>query len=90
MTRNTLYPEIQPFKEEMLQVSSLHRIHVEQCGNPDGKPVIMIHGGPGGGITPAMRRLHDPEKYRIILLTSAAAVARHHMRSYARTPPGIS
>ena len=67
MTRNTLYPEIQPFKEEMLQVSSLHRIHVEQCGNPDGKPVIMIHGGPGGGITPTMRRLHDPEKYRIIL-----------------------
>ncbi|WP_374846860.1 alpha/beta fold hydrolase, partial [Brucella thiophenivorans] len=67
MTRNTLYPEIQPFKEEMLQVSPLHRIYVEQCGNPDGKPVIMIHGGPGGGITPAMRRLHDPEKYRIIL-----------------------
>ncbi len=67
MTRNTLYPEIEPFKEEMLQVSPLHRIHVEQCGNPDGKPVIMIHGGPGGGITPAMRRLHDPERYRIIL-----------------------
>ncbi|ACU47331.1 prolyl aminopeptidase [Brucella microti] len=67
MTRNTLYPEIEPFKEEMLQVSSLHRIHVEQCGNPDGKPVIMIHGGPGGGITPTMRRLHDPKRYRIIL-----------------------
>ncbi|MBV2142441.1 prolyl aminopeptidase [Falsochrobactrum sp. TDYN1] len=67
MTRNTLYPEIQPFNEEMLQVSSLHHIYVEQCGNPDGKPVIMIHGGPGGGITPAMRRLHDPERYRIIL-----------------------
>lgn len=67
MTRNTLYPEIQPFKEEMIQVSPLHTIYVEQCGNPDGKPVIMIHGGPGGGITPTMRRLHDPEKYRIIL-----------------------
>ncbi len=67
MTRNTLYPEIEPFKQEMLKVSSLHRIHVEQCGNPDGKPVIMIHGGPGGGITPAMRRLHDPKRYRIIL-----------------------
>ncbi|PWL19205.1 prolyl aminopeptidase [Falsochrobactrum shanghaiense] len=67
MTRNTLYPETQPFKEEMLQVSALHHIYVEQCGNPDGKPVIMIHGGPGGGITPAMRRLHDPELYRIIL-----------------------
>ncbi len=67
MTRNTLYPEIEPFKEEMLRVSPLHRIHVEQCGNPEGKPVIMIHGGPGGGITPAMRRLHDPKRYRIIL-----------------------
>lgn len=67
MTRNTLYPEIEPFKQEMLQVSPLHHIHVEQCGNPKGKPVIMIHGGPGGGITPAMRRLHDPKRYRIIL-----------------------
>ena len=51
----------------MLQVSELHSIHVEECGNPDGKPVIMIHGGPGGGINPTMRRLHDPERYRIIL-----------------------
>ncbi len=67
MTRNTLYPEIEPFEQEMLQVSPLHHIHVEQCGNPEGKPVIMIHGGPGGGITPAMRRLHDPKRYRIIL-----------------------
>lgn len=67
MARNTFYAEIEPFKEEMLQVSPLHRIFVEQCGNPDGKPVIMIHGGPGGGITPVMRRLHDPEHYRIIL-----------------------
>ncbi|MGU3400601.1 prolyl aminopeptidase [Brucellaceae bacterium D45D] len=67
MTRNTLYPEIEPFEQAMLQVSPLHHIHVEQCGNPDGKPVIMIHGGPGGGITPAMRRLHDPKRYRIIL-----------------------
>lgn len=67
MARNTFYAEIEPFKEEMLQVSPLHRIFVEQCGNPDGKPVIMVHGGPGGGITPVMRRLHDPEHYRIIL-----------------------
>ena len=51
----------------MLQVSDLHTIHVEECGNPNGKPVIMVHGGPGGGINPTMRRLHDPEKYRIIL-----------------------
>ena len=67
MLRNDFYPEIMPFKHEMLQVSPLHKIYVEQCGNPNGKPVIMIHGGPGGGITDAMRRLHDPEHYRIIL-----------------------
>ncbi|MGH6762968.1 MAG: prolyl aminopeptidase [Phyllobacterium sp.] len=67
MTRNTLYPETSPYKEEMLSVSDLHTIHVEQCGNPDGKPVIMIHGGPGGGVNPTMRRLHDPALYRIIL-----------------------
>lgn len=67
MTRNMLYPEISPYKEEMLPVSDLHTIHVEQCGNPHGKPVILIHGGPGGGINPTMRRLHDPERYRIIL-----------------------
>ncbi|MFK4824367.1 prolyl aminopeptidase [Paenochrobactrum sp. BZR 588] len=67
MTQNQLYPEIQPFSQDMLQVSSLHRIYLEQCGNPDGKPVILLHGGPGGGCTPTMRRFHDPEKYRIIL-----------------------
>ncbi|WOC15546.1 prolyl aminopeptidase [Pseudochrobactrum sp. MP213Fo] len=67
MTRHSLYPEINPYREEMLQVSALHRIYFEECGNPNGKPVIMIHGGPGGGITPPMRRLHDPRVYRIIL-----------------------
>ena len=67
MITNTLYPETQPYAEQMLAVSDLHSIHVEECGNPQGKPVIMIHGGPGGGINPAMRRLHDPELYRIIL-----------------------
>ena len=67
MKRNYFYPELEPFTHEMLQVSPLHHIYVEQCGNPYGKPVIMIHGGPGGGISPAMRRLHDPAKYHIIL-----------------------
>jgi proline iminopeptidase len=67
MITNTLYPENQPYLEQMLQVSELHTIHIEECGNPDGKPVIMVHGGPGGGINPTMRRLHDPERYRIIL-----------------------
>lgn len=50
-----------------LQVSELHEIYFEQCGNPDGKPVVILHGGPGGGISPNSRRFHDPSSYRIIL-----------------------
>lgn len=67
MSLDCLYPEIEPFHQEMLKVSKIHSLYVEQCGNPDGKPVIMLHGGPGTGITKTLRRLHDPQKYRIIL-----------------------
>jgi proline iminopeptidase len=51
----------------MLEVGSGHRIYVEQCGNPDGIPVVVVHGGPGGGCSPAMRRYFDPVLYRIVL-----------------------
>lgn len=67
MMRHQLYPEIQPYHQEILQVSPLHSIYLEECGNVEGKPVILLHGGPGSGATPTMRRFHDPEKYRIIL-----------------------
>ena len=63
----TLYPPIEPYDEGMLQVSSIHNIHYEQCGNPSGQPVIFLHGGPGGGIVPDYRRYFDPQAYRIIL-----------------------
>ncbi|TMW65817.1 hypothetical protein Poli38472_003582 [Pythium oligandrum] len=62
-----LYPPIQPFNTGMLQVSDKHTIYYEECGNPYGKPVVMVHGGPGGGCSEAMRRFHDPRVYRIIL-----------------------
>jgi proline iminopeptidase len=62
-----LYPELQPYSRGRLQVSSLHEIFFEECGNPDGKPVVVLHGGPGGGISPFLRRLHDPQGYRIVL-----------------------
>jgi proline iminopeptidase len=62
-----LYPEIQPYKEGMLKVSALHTVHWEECGNPQGKPVVFLHGGPGGGIDPAHRRYFDPKKWRVIL-----------------------
>jgi proline iminopeptidase len=65
--RRVLYPEIEPYRTGRLPVSSLHEIYFEECGNPQGKPVLMVHGGPGGGSNPTMRRYHDPAHYRIIL-----------------------
>lgn len=65
--RFDLYPAIEPFETGRLQVSGLHEIYYEVCGNPAGKPAIVCHGGPGGGITPSMRRYFDPAKYRIVL-----------------------
>ncbi len=62
-----LYPPIQPFEKRMLDVGQGHSVYVEQCGNPDGQPVVVLHGGPGGGCSPAMRRYFDPDHYRIIL-----------------------
>ena len=62
-----LYPEISPYSTEMLQVSDLHTLYIEQSGNPAGKPVVFLHGGPGGGTIPQYRRYFDPEKWRIVL-----------------------
>ncbi len=65
--RRGLYPEIEPFEQGFLQASELHRLWYEQCGNPDGEPVVVLHGGPGGGCNAKMRRFHDPRHYRIVL-----------------------
>ena len=62
-----LYPPISPFDQRMLDVGDGHRVYVEQCGNPNGVPVVVLHGGPGGGCSPAMRRYFDPAIYRIVL-----------------------
>lgn len=61
------YPEISPFNHFSLNVDEQHFLYVEQCGNPDGEPVIFIHGGPGGGCSENDRRFFDPDKYHIIL-----------------------
>ena len=66
-TGQFLYPQIEPFDQRMLDVGDGHRLYVEQCGHPQGAPVIVLHGGPGGGCSPAMRRYFDPAHYRIIL-----------------------
>jgi proline iminopeptidase len=62
-----LYPDILPYDTGMLAVSSTHRLYYEQCGNPRGKPVVFLHGGPGAGCSPKARRFFDPAHYRIVL-----------------------
>ena len=62
-----LYPPIEPFDQRVLSVGNGHQVYVEQCGRADGVPVIVLHGGPGGGCSPSMRRYFDPSYYRIIL-----------------------
>lgn len=73
MSYRELFPEIEPYDSGFLQVSDLHHIFYEQSGNKDGKPVIYVHGGPGGGTGPRDRRYFDPAVYRIILLDQRGA-----------------
>ena len=63
----TLYPPIEPYRTGFLKVSDLHEIYYEESGNPDGKPAVFVHGGPGGGTDGKMRSFFDPKRYRIIL-----------------------
>lgn len=64
---NNLYPEIQPNLVHSLKVDARHTLHIEECGNPKGLPVVFLHGGPGAGCEPYHRRFFNPEIYRIIL-----------------------
>ncbi|WP_248963985.1 prolyl aminopeptidase [Sphaerisporangium perillae] len=63
----TLYPPVEPYDSGRLHVGDDDQIYWEVCGNPGGKPVVMVHGGPGSGCTPEHRRQFDPEAYRIVL-----------------------
>jgi proline iminopeptidase len=65
--RRTLYPEIEPYQTGMLDVGDGHRLYWELCGNPNGKPVVFLHGGPGGGSSPDHRRQFNPGKYKILV-----------------------
>lgn len=65
--RRDLYPEIEPFASGWMATGGVHEIYYEECGNPNGKPVVVLHGGPGGACNPGMRRYFDPKIYRIIL-----------------------
>jgi len=65
--RLNLFPPLEPHRTGMLRVSDRHTLYFEVSGHPDGKPVVVCHGGPGGGSTPSMRRYFDPECYKIII-----------------------
>lgn len=69
----TLFPVIEPHQQGMLVVDDLHTIYWEESGNPNGQPVLFLHGGPGGGTSPTHRRFFDPEHYRIILFDQRGA-----------------
>ena len=71
--RRTLYPEIEPYDCGRLPVSALHTLYYEQCGNPRGKPVVFLHGGPGAGCNAKSRRFFDPAHYRIVLFDQRGA-----------------
>lgn len=73
-----LWPEIEPFKAAYLKVSELHEIYYELCGEPDGRPVFVLHGGPGASIIPYYRRFFNPEKFLIVL---------HDQRGCGRSKP---
>ncbi len=69
----TLYPAIKPYVTHSISVEDPHVLHVEECGNPEGIPVLFVHGGPGAGCEPWHRRFFDPEVWRIILFDQRGA-----------------
>ena len=71
--RRTLYPAIKPYRSGWLRVSSEHEIYWEECGNPQGKPAVFVHGGPGAGAGESSRRFFDPRRYRIVLFDQRGA-----------------
>ena len=77
---------VEPFDRRVIEVCGGHQIHIEQSGNPDGVPVIVLHGGPGGGCSPYMRRFFDPAHYRAILFDQrGCGRSRPHAEVQANT-----
>lgn len=68
-----LFPEIKPYATHRLKVSSLHDLYLEEAGNPDGIPIVFVHGGPGAGSDASSRRFFDPDVYRIVVFDQRGA-----------------
>ena len=81
-----LYPPVEPFDQRVIDMGDGHRVYMEQCGRADGVPVLVLHGGPGGGCSPAMRRYFDPEVYRVVLFDQrGCGRSRPHASVHANT-----
>src|SRR5262249_36157905 len=72
-SRSELYPEIEPYSTGTLKLDGRHAMYWEQSGNPEGAPVLFLHGGPGAGASPAHRRFFDPAHYRIVIFDQRGA-----------------
>ncbi len=73
MSEYNLFPPLEPYRHGRMEVDSGHQIYWEECGNPQGQPVLFLHGGPGAGCSPAHRRFFDPAHYRIVLFDQRGA-----------------
>jgi proline iminopeptidase len=73
MIRTELYSPIEPYRTGLLRVDEVHTLYWEECGRPDGVPVLFLHGGPGAGCAPTHRRYFDPTSYRIVLFDQRGA-----------------
>jgi proline iminopeptidase len=84
--KSALYPAIKSYRTGRLRVSPVHELYFEESGNPRGKPVVFLHGGPGGGTYPAMRRFFNPRRYRIVLFDQrGCGKSRPHASLVANT-----
>ena len=73
MVADPLFAPIEPYRNGHIAVDDLHTLYWEECGNPEGEPVVFLHGGPGGGLSPRHRRFFDPRHYRIVLFDQRGA-----------------
>lgn len=88
--RRLLYAPIRPYRSSRLKVGNGHELYVEECGRKDGLPVVTLHGGPGGGSSPALRRFFDPARYRIILFDQrGCGRSTPHGSRYHNTTPDL-
>ncbi len=89
MALRELFPPLEPYLKGMLRVDDIHTLYWEECGNPKGVPVVFLHGGPGAGASPVMRRFFDPETWRIVLFDQRGAGRSTPLYETQRNTPDL-